>query len=106
MDTREYAPYSPDLPTPTVRAGQDSDTASTSSRIRLGKRALAHPPAVSEISLGGYSANSSGDEAANEKAVDSYPKGWKLACITLALCCAVFVTTLVCACSYVKTVAT
>jgi hypothetical protein len=66
---------------------------SSSSSIRLGKRALGHPPAVSEVSLERCSGSISGDDEKQEEI--EYPKGWKLGFITLALCCAVFVTTLV-----------
>lgn len=77
-------------PSPDHMAAQtslpSSHKASTdSSAARLAKRALRHPPAVSETSL----------ELPGTKEVKEYPRGWKLASITLALCCAVFVGTLV-----------
>ncbi|KAL1623283.1 hypothetical protein SLS56_008388 [Neofusicoccum ribis] len=68
-----------------------SGDSSSSSSIRLGKRALSHPPAVSELSFGRTS--SSSVEMEKEQPTE-YPTGWKLVSITLALCCAVFVTTL------------
>jgi len=79
-------------PPPFVPRGRDSDTSSTSStsRARLGKRAINHPPAVSERS----STMSYGHGELSEKE-QAVPKGVVLASITLALCCAVFMVTLV-----------
>lgn len=80
-----------DFPPPTVPDSQDSDSASTSSRIRLGKRAISHPPAVSERSS---MISSSNDP--QEKVQENQPSGILLGVVTLALCCAVFMVTLVC----------
>jgi hypothetical protein len=86
----EYTLGAPILPSRVYRDGE----ASSSSSIRLGKRALHHPPAVSELSYGSRSSSPS-REVEKQEEQSKYPKGWKLAIITLALCCAVFVVTLV-----------
>lgn len=69
---------------PSSHTGVGTSVSANSSAARLAKRALRHPPAVSEMSL-----------QSPDKEAEEYPKGWKLASITLALCCAVFVGTLV-----------
>ena len=78
---------------PFVPGARDSDTSSTSStsRARLGKRAITHPPAVSERD----SMTSDSNGELSEKAGGVLPQPLVLASITLALCCAVFMVTLV-----------
>lgn len=72
------------LPRGNCADGEITASANTSA-ARLAKRSLHPPRAVSDTSLPSSAA----------KEGDEYPKGWKLASITLALCCAVFVGTLV-----------
>jgi hypothetical protein len=72
-----------------------SGNSSSSSSIRLAKRALNHPPAVSELL---FDRTSSSHAEMEKEEPTEYPTGWKLVSITLALCCAVFVTTLVSHC--------
>lgn len=72
-----------------------SGNSSSSSSIRLAKRALNHPPAVSELL---FERISSSPAEMEKEEPTKYPTGWKLVSITLALCCAVFVTTLVSHC--------
>jgi hypothetical protein len=82
---------------------QNNETGSTSS-IRLGKRALCHPPAVSEVAASSGLSNSTrtssvfGDVVEKQPESEQYPKGIKLITITLSLCLAVFVVTLVSSC--------
>ncbi|KAF4312510.1 Tetracycline resistance protein TetB/drug resistance transporter [Botryosphaeria dothidea] len=85
--TGDYAHSAPPRPPLAHRSGDSS----SSSSVRLGKRALSHPPAVSELSSGRTSRLSLDKE---KEEPTEYPTGWKLVSITLALCCAVFVTTL------------
>lgn len=73
---------------PSSLPDKDTTGSANSSAARLAKRALHHPPAVSELSLESL--------CETEGGVPEYPRGWKLASITVALCCAVFVGTLVC----------
>lgn len=70
---------------PSNYADRDITASANSSAARLAKRLLHPPPAVSDMTLPSSAA----------KEGHEYPKGWKLASITLALCCAVFVGTLV-----------
>ena len=71
--------------------------------FKLGKRATNHPPAVSELpylsrSVGDLEESNS-DEQRNSFDKDDeaeYPRGLKLVFITVALCCSVFIVTLVC----------
>lgn len=79
------------------------ETERASKKFKLGKRATSHPPAVSELSYSSGSAGSPRERTREELTSNSdqgddtkYPRGIKLVFITLALCCSVFIVTLVC----------
>lgn len=79
----------PEPPTPTSMSSDGQS--SNSSQRNLGKRATYHPPAVSEKD----SMASSGDMTGSSEKAGAHTNSIALACITLGLCCAVFMITLV-----------